>query len=157
MAQKGAASTGAIFDGKYMKNYKYEAVVIFLSELDEKGVNAQVDKIEAIVTAHSGTIEQKELWGRRELAYKISKKSHGIYVLLVFTGDESVVADLDRQLKINEQVLRHMIVNKDEFAPDWTPGRRHEDSMPLDGSMPYIPPAAVKEFSVPGIDDFLQD
>jgi small subunit ribosomal protein S6 len=143
-----------------MKNYKYEAVVIFLSELDEKGVDAQIEKIEGIVTSHTGSVDQKEIWGRRELAYKISKKTHGIYVLFVFTGDMSLVADLDRQLKINESVLRHMIVKKDEFAPDWTPGRRHEDSMPLDGSMPYVPPSkdspfGGSQFNVPGVDDFL--
>jgi small subunit ribosomal protein S6 len=143
-----------------MKNYKYEAVVIFLSELDEAGVDTQIEKIEATITSHSGSLEQKEIWGRRELAYKIAKKTHGIYVLFVFTGDMSLVADLDRQLKINESVLRHMIVNKDEFAPDWTPGRRHEDSMPLDGSMPYVAPSSASpfggsQFNVPGMDDFL--
>lgn len=136
-----------------MKNYQYESVIIYLSDLDEKGVDSQIEKVEAMIASHTGTVDQKEIWGRRELAYKISKKSHGIYVLLVFTGDNSLVADLDRQLKINESVLRHMIVKKDEFAPDWTPGRRHEDSMSLDGSMPYVSPGSSNS----GVEDYLQD
>ncbi len=137
-----------------MKKYHYESVIIFLSELDEKGINAQLEKVEGIISSHGGTIEQKEVWGRRELAYKIAKKTHGIYTLLVFTGDEALVQDLDRQLKINDSALRHLIVKKDEFAPDWTPGRRHDDSMPIDGSAPFGAPSGP---SFSGVDEFLPE
>lgn len=115
-----------------MKSYRYETVIVFNSDLDEKSVNAQIDRVQAIIGEHNGKIEKRDLWGRRELAYKIGKRTHGIYVCLVFSGEHAVVADLDRQLRINESVLRHIVVTKDKFAPDWVPGRRLDDTMPLD-------------------------
>lgn len=120
-----------------MKTYRYETVIIFNSDLDEDAVNDQLTKVEGTIAAHSGAVESKVIWGRRELAYKISKKTHGVYVVLVFNGDRTVVTDLDRQLKINESVLRHIIVDKDKFAPDWTPGRKLEDTLPMDGFAPF--------------------
>jgi len=133
-----------------MKSYRYETVIIYNSDLDEQGLNAQIEKVEALVAQHGGTVEKKDIWGRRELAYKISKKSHGSYVVLVFSGDKDVVATLDRQLKINESVLRHIIVDKDKFAPDWVPGRRLDDTLPMDG----LP---IFGGEIPGRgDDFLQ-
>jgi small subunit ribosomal protein S6 len=116
-----------------MKTYRYESVIIFNSDLDEDAVNEQLKKVEGVITAHSGAVESKVIWGRRELAYKIKKRTHGIYVVMVFNGDRTVVADLDRQLKINETVLRHIIVEKNKFAPDWTPGRKLDDTLPMDG------------------------
>ncbi len=120
-----------------MKSYRYETVVVFATDMDEAGVNAQIDRIETVVRAHNGSIEKRDIWGRRELAYKIGKRTHGIYCCLVYSGDATLVADLDRQLKINESVLRHLIVEKDAYAPDWAPGRRLDDTMPLDGGLTF--------------------
>lgn len=116
----------------FMKSYRYESVIIFASDLDEKGVNAQLDKVAGIITSHGGTLEKRDIWGRRELAYKIKKRTHGVYTCVVFSGDSAVVADLDRQLKINEGVIRHLVVLKDQYAPDLVPGRRMDDTMPMD-------------------------
>jgi small subunit ribosomal protein S6 len=99
---------------------RYEAVIIFDSDLSDDGVKAELSKVENLVKAHAGSVERSDLWGRRRLAYKIRKKEYGIYVVLVIAGDNTLVSDLDRQLKINEQVLRHLVVIKDQYAPDFS-------------------------------------
>lgn len=107
---------------------RIEAVIILNPDLDEAGVAQQLEKVSAVVAAHAGSIISKDVWGRRNLSYKIKKRSAGIYTLLVVEGDNSLVADLDRQLKINEQVLRHMLVRKDRFAPDLSKRRSEEEA-----------------------------
>ena len=97
---------------------RYEAVVIFDSALSEQDIQQQVEKIETAIKSHAGVLEKHDVWGRRELAYKIKKKDYGIYVVFIFSGDNTLVSDLKRQLRINDAVLRSLIVNKDQYAPD---------------------------------------
>jgi small subunit ribosomal protein S6 len=99
-------------------NNRYEAVVVFDPALGDSEITQQIEKIEAVVKAHGGAIEKQDLWGRRDLAYRINKKSQGFYAVLVISGDNSLVADLRRQLRINDAVLRSLIVDKDRYAPD---------------------------------------
>ena len=103
-----------------MDMQKYEAVIILDSDLSEDAVKAEIGKVETVVKAHTGSVERSDVWGRRRLSFRIAKKEYGIYVVLVFAGDNRLVADLDRQLKINEGVLRHLIVLKDDYAPDFS-------------------------------------
>lgn len=97
---------------------KYEAVMILNADLDESAIKEEVSKVGAAVKAHQGTVELTDLWGKRQLSYKINKKDYGFYVYLVFGGDSSLVAELHRQLRINDNVMRYLIVKKDKFAPD---------------------------------------
>lgn len=99
-------------------NKRYELVAIFDPALTDTEVSDQVEKISTIIKSHDGEIEKNDLWGRRELAYEINRKTHGIYVVLVFNGKSTVVTDLKRQLRINESVMRSLIVKKDQYAPD---------------------------------------
>ncbi len=97
---------------------KYEAIVVFDSNLDDEALKQQVERIDAIVRNHGGEAESKDFWGRRALAYPIKKKQYGNFVMLTLSGDNTLVADLRRQLKINDTVLRSFIVKKDKYAPD---------------------------------------
>jgi len=106
---------------------KYEVVIIFNPDLNDTDVTEQIGKIEGIIKAHQGAVLKQDVWGRRQLAYRLKKKEHGYYVLLIITGDNQLVADLDRQLRINEKVLRHLIVKKDKYAPDSTPRLMRDD------------------------------
>ena len=98
----------------------YEAVVIFNAQLDDATVKDQVQKIKTLVESHQGKIEKESIWGNRQLAYEIKKQDHGIYVFFLFTGNNQLVSNLNRQLRINDSVLRHLVVKKDKFAPDST-------------------------------------
>ena len=111
---------------------KYEIIIVFDSNLDEETVKQQVQKVEAVVTAHGGAVEVNDLWGRRQLAYPIKKRQYGIFVLMVATGDNTLVSDLRRQLRINDAVLRSFIVKKDKYAPDLAQ-RLKEDNAVFEG------------------------
>ena len=104
--------------GSDMSTNSYQAVLVLNPDLDDQGVKDQIEKVAVVAAAHGGSVEKSDIWGRRQLAYKIKKKDYGIYVVLVVGGDSSIVSDLDRQLKINDQVLRHLVVKKDKHAPE---------------------------------------
>jgi len=112
-------------------NYRYEAVVVFDPGLSDADVTAQIEKIDGIVKSHDGSIEKHDVWGRRELAFKIQKKSFGIYAVIVFSGDHKLVTDLRRQLRINDSVLRALIVDKDQYAPDMARPPHQESASPF--------------------------
>ena len=97
---------------------RYEAVVVFDPNLSDAEITDQIEKISTIVQSHGGAVERKDIWGRRELSYKIQKRGFGIYAVLVFPGENTLVTDLRRQLKINDAVMRSLIVHKDQYAPD---------------------------------------
>ena len=107
---------------------KYEQVVVFDSGLSDAELETELGKIAQVAIAHSGKIEKRDIWGRRQLAYPMRKKTHGIYVVLVLSGDASMVADLRRQLKINDKVLRSLVVDKDQYAPDFRDELREESA-----------------------------
>ena len=108
---------------------KYEAMVVYNSDLSDDQLKAEISKIETTVRAHQGNVTNVDTWGKRPLAYKINNKDFGIYVLILLEGDNTMITDLQRQLKINEQALRHIFVTKDKFAPDFT-ARARENMMP---------------------------
>ncbi len=102
------------------KSYKmerlYETTVILDPDLSREDVDNEVGKLVSIISNHSGTADVSYV-GRRGLEYPINKKSYGQYVLLTHGGDNSVVSDLERQILINEKMLRHLTVAKDKFSP----------------------------------------
>lgn len=95
-------------------NYAYESVIIFNSNLDDKSLESQLANIEKLITSHGGTLSKKELVGKKELTYQINKKKFGNFVELEFNGDNSTIADLERQLNINDNVLRFLNVKKEK-------------------------------------------
>lgn len=97
---------------------KYEVVVVFNPDLEGDALGAEMDKIAAVARDCGGTIEKREIWGRRQLAYPIRDRDYGMYVVIVATGDENFVSTARRQLRLNEFVLRELIVVKDKYAPD---------------------------------------
>lgn len=95
-----------------MKNY--EAIAILNAELDAEAIKAMIEKIGAVVTNNGGTLGSIDEWGKRRLAYPINFKTEGYYVLLNFQCEPGLPAELERNLRIFEEVLRYIIVAKDE-------------------------------------------
>jgi small subunit ribosomal protein S6 len=88
----------------------YEIMVILDPELDERTVAPSLDTFLNVIRQDGGTITSVDVWGRRRLAYDIKKKSEGIYAILDVTAAASAVAELDRQLGLNESVLRTKVM-----------------------------------------------
>ena len=88
------------------------------------------EQVEPIVTRLNGQIEKTENWGRRKLAYEIGHHKEGNYVLEVINGSGELMKELDRRLKVIDQVMRHMVVRVDEEKPvvDRTRTKRQTES-----------------------------
>lgn len=93
----------------------YEAVFIIDPGCDDSQVGQEVDTIKEIIASGDGKVLETQLWGRRRLAYEIKKKKEGTYVLIRFKGGPAVLAELTRRLKLNELILRHLIVVSEEL------------------------------------------
>lgn len=92
---------------------KYELMFI-LKPNEDDAIKATVDKFAAIITDNGGSVEKVDAWGKRRLAYEIKNFADGYYVLINFAAEPAVVAELDRVMKITDDVLRHMIVKQEE-------------------------------------------
>lgn len=84
----------------------YELMVILDPELDDRTVAPSLDKLLAVVKKDGGKIDSVDIWGRRRLAYDIKKKSEGIYAVVQMTAEPATALELDRQLNLNEVVMR---------------------------------------------------
>ena len=90
---------------------KYETVVIFKANLSEEDTAAQVEKFKSLISEH-GTIDNLDEWGKRRLAYPIQDENEGYYVQFNYTAPVDFPAEFDRQLKIDDNVLRSLIVDQ---------------------------------------------
>jgi len=85
---------------------QYEMMVILDPELEERTVAPSLDQFLNVVRQGGGSVEKVDIWGRRRLAYEILKKTEGIYAVVDLTAEPDTVKELDRQLNLNEAVLR---------------------------------------------------
>jgi len=97
-----------------MADRQYELIYILPPETAEQGANELHEQVAQIVARLNGQIEKTENWGRRKLAYEIGHFKEGVYVLEVINGSGELMKELDRRLKVIDQVVRHMIVRVDE-------------------------------------------
>lgn len=89
---------------------KYETIFIAHPTLDEDGVNALIERFKGVIENGGGTVDNVDLWGKRRLAYEISKVNEGTYVLMNFESEAELPKELDRIYRITDGVLRHIIV-----------------------------------------------
>ncbi len=91
---------------------KYEVMFIINPELNEEDNKAVVEKFKAMLEA-AGTVETFAEWGKRRLAYPIQDYTEGYYVVSEFEANTDFPAELDRVMKISDDVIRHMITRKE--------------------------------------------
>ena len=92
---------------------RYELMVILDPSLDERTVTPSLDQFLTVVRDDGGSVEKVDVWGRRRLSYDIAKKSEGIYAVIDLTAAPATVKELDRQLNLNEGILRTKILRPD--------------------------------------------
>ncbi len=88
----------------------YEVMVILDASLDERTVRPSLEKTLTVITNDGGTVDNIDVWGRRRLAYEINKETEGIYAVLELTATPESVKELDRQLGLNDTVLRTKVI-----------------------------------------------
>ncbi len=92
---------------------QYEMMVILDPEIDERTVAPSLDKYLTVISNDNGTVDKVDIWGRRRLAYPIKKKADGIYAVINFTSESATAKELERQLGINEAILRTKLLRPD--------------------------------------------
>jgi small subunit ribosomal protein S6 len=93
---------------------RYELMVILDPDLEERTVAPSLDQLLTVVRQGGGSVEKIDVWGRRRLAYEIDHKAEGIYAVVDVTAEPRDVTELDRQLRLNEAVLRTKVIRPDE-------------------------------------------
>jgi small subunit ribosomal protein S6 len=91
----------------------YELMVILDPNLDERTVTPSLEAFLNVIRTDGGSVEKIEVWGRRRLAYEILKHAEGIYAVLEVACEPATVAELDRQLGLNESVLRTKVLRRE--------------------------------------------
>ena len=92
----------------------YEMMVILDPGLEENTVQPSLEQFLTVVTAGGGSVDKVDVWGRRRLAYEIDKRSEGIYAVIDMNAMPDSVAELDRQLGLNEAVLRTKVLRMEQ-------------------------------------------
>ena len=92
---------------------KYE-VIFIVKPLEEEATNAVIEKFSKLITDNGGTIDKEDRWGKKRLAYEIKDCTDGYSCLLYVTCEPACVAEVDRVMKINDDLLKHMIVKSEE-------------------------------------------
>lgn len=88
---------------------KYELMCILQPDLDETAFNGVLDKVKGWISESGGSVDKAEVWGRRKLASLIKKHREGQYVLLNVTLNPASTSDLERNIRFQESIMRHML------------------------------------------------
>ena len=93
---------------------KYEMMFIVKTTIDEATVKTTVDNVRSIITSMKGEIIEEKDLGQKKLAYPINKEITGFYYVVDFNANNELITELDRKSKIDENIIRHMIVSLEE-------------------------------------------
>lgn len=93
---------------------RYESILIAHVDLSEDELSSLIARYSEIITGQKGILVKVERWGKRRLAYIIRKQARGFYILIDYAGESAVVNELERNLKINDKILKFMTVLKEE-------------------------------------------
>ncbi len=91
----------------------YEVMVILDPSLEERTVAPSLDKYLNVIRNDGGTVESVDVWGRRRLAYEVKKNAEGIYAVISLSAEPATVKEFDRQLTLNESILRTKVIRPD--------------------------------------------
>jgi small subunit ribosomal protein S6 len=124
----------------------YESMIIFDAELEETAVTAVLDRATAIIRSGGGERGPLDRWGKRSFAYELKHKREGYYVVMEFTADPAVAAEIDRLLGLADEVLRY----KTMHLPDKIKGlSQRSPQKPAKPEKRAVPPAPKAEAAEP--------
>jgi small subunit ribosomal protein S6 len=105
----------------------YEHMLIARQDISAQQVDALATHLKTIVESEGGKVEKQEYWGLRSLAYRIKKNRKGHYVLLNINAPSNAIVELERQIKINEDVLRYITVRVEAFEQSNSSKKRERE------------------------------
>lgn len=92
----------------------YEVMIIFDATLEEESIQATIDRATQLIGDRGGNLGQIDRWGKRRFAYELHHRWEGYYVVAEFTADPSAIAELERMLRLADEVVRHKIIRLPE-------------------------------------------
>jgi small subunit ribosomal protein S6 len=95
---------------------RYEVIAIVLTSVTDEDITALIERSQTIITDRKGVIAKIDKWGKRRLAYEIKKQRDGYYFLIDFAGDGPIVAEIERNYKIDDRILKFITVKKEGAA-----------------------------------------
>lgn len=113
---------------------QYETMVIIDAMISDDAIQAEIQKVNDLIVK-AGEVVRRDDWGKRKMAYQIKKKTHGFYVIFYYKAETSVVAEIDRVLKHDENVLRWMTLvdyPMSEIVYDQNQAQSTEEVTPID-------------------------
>jgi len=117
----------------------YEHMLIARQDISAQAVDALATHLKTIIETEGGKVEKQEYWGLRTLAYRIKKNRKGHYVLLNLNAPAKAIFELERQLKINEDVLRFLTVRVEAFEQSNSSRKREREA----GARDELPRATI--------------
>lgn len=91
----------------------YEVLFVLKPDLEEEATNAAIEKFANLIQQNQGSVEQINRWGKKRLAYEINDYREGYYTLILFQGEPATQKELDRVMRLSDEVLRHLIVRRE--------------------------------------------
>jgi small subunit ribosomal protein S6 len=105
----------------------YETVFVLDPSLDDKTIQKEIKKVEALITDHKGEVLKIDKWGKKRFAYPIKKKHEGFYTLVLFEGEGKIPKELERAYNLNELCLRYLtVMAEEEVEPIVSEGKERE-------------------------------
>ena len=114
----------------------YELTVILSSSLDESSLTAEIEKIENRIKTSGGKIHKSDRWGTKRLAYEINKQYQGYYVFFLFDANPGLTMEIERNMRINENIIRFLTVLSPGEAPVITKKKPAENTAEVDEAEP---------------------
>ena len=120
----------------------YELMVILDPDLEERTIAPSLDTFLNVVRNGGGTVEKVDVWGRRRLSFEIDKKVEGIYAVVDLNAEPAVMKELDRQLNLNESILRTKVMRPDLRASKPAPAKAPKPAAAPTTPAPAAPAAS---------------
>ena len=121
----------------------YEELFIVKPDAPEEEVDAYIATLRDLITASGGAVEKEEKWGKRKLAYRISRYTEGFYVLLLFTATPETIHELERRMRVTDMVFKFITVRRDERLKKVDKRRKHREARAARKPPPPAPPPAM--------------
>jgi small subunit ribosomal protein S6 len=93
---------------------QYEVMVILTPDLEERTVGPALDQFLKVIKDSGGSVEKVDIWGRRRLSFEMAKRWEGIYAVLDITAEPAAVKEMDRQMNLNEAIMRTKVIRPDQ-------------------------------------------
>lgn len=127
----------------------YEELFIVRPDITEEEADHIVDQVKSVITNAAGTVDKIEKWGVRKLAYRVGKRNEGYYILIQFSANSATVREVERRLRVNDNVMKFITVRIDEKLKKLDKRKKQREKRAARKPAPVVSPAAPAEASAP--------